>query len=320
MRKKITQISLIIIINIFIMLLLIFLSDIAVYSYHVITYRKNHADAFKPPFFSYLIKPRYGIDFKTYFDGSDNVFRGRKPDGLEYKNKEPIIIFGCSYAHGQFLKYNQTFSYKLAHILKRPVYNRAVPGRGIGCMYWQSIDDNFYSSVPPSNTVLYVIIPDHYRRLYINFIDILDTHMTGHFNKKGNDLILDGSNYLKNILISSYSFKVLNSKYVNWYINNPKYEDEITDLVLLYFLKTRENLEKHWNKKINFTIIFYNNYKLLYSESLYKKLKANNFNVIETDKLSNVNLNSKEYLNPDNGHPTEKTWDLLTPLIAERLK
>ena len=232
MKKKIIKITLILICNIIAILFLIFCTDIIIYNYHVKIFKKTQPKEFNPPPFSYLINPQYGIDFKTYFDGSNNINRGRKPDGLEYKNKEPIVLFGCSYAYGQFLEYNQTFSYKLAHILKRPVYNRAIPGRGISFMYWQSINNDFYSAVPPSDTVLYIIFHDHYRRLFLNFVGILDTNLAGHFNKINDTLVLDGNNYLKNLLISSYSFKVLNIKYVDWYINNPKHEDEITDLIL----------------------------------------------------------------------------------------
>ena len=317
MIKKFAKIVLI---NIFLFLFLIFISDVVIYCYYSYIYYKLHNEAFKRPKFSYILKPYYGINFETYFDGSDNVFRGRKPEGIEYSDKPPIVVFGCSYAHGQFLNNNQTFGYLLAHILKRPVYNRAFPGRGIGLMYWQSTDDGFYKTVPPCDSAIYIFIPDHYRRLLINFIDVLDLHLTGHFNKKGNNLYLDGDNYLKNLMISSYSYKVLNNKYVNWYINNPKHEEELTDTVLLYFIKTRENLQKHWKHPVDFTIVYYNNAMLLYKDTLFKKLKENNFKIIETDELTNVDLNSPEFYSVETSHPTAKAWEILTPLIAKEFQ
>ena len=243
----------------------------------------------------------------------------REPEGLNYK-KSPIVIFGCSFAYGLNLTNEQTFSYKLSHLTKRPVYNRAVPGRGIQLMYWQSTLSEFYKSVPSSDTVIYILFHDHYRRLYINFIDLFDLHLTGHFNKDGNSLVLDGDNYLKNILISSYTYKKLHSKYVNWYINNPKHKEEITDLVCLYFVKTRNNLERKWKRKINFYIIYYNDHEILYKDVLFKKLRNYGFKIIETDKLSNIDLNSEENRNKENSHPTENVWNILTPLIAKELK
>lgn len=301
------------------MIFLIFLSDVIIYFYYAHTYQKTHFNIFERPKFSYILKPNYGIDIETYFDGSDNVFRGRKPDGLEYSQKPPIVVFGCSFAQGQFLQDNQTFSYKLAHILKRPVYNRAFPGRGIGLMYWQSIDKGFYKNVPPCSDAVYIIAKDHYRRLFINFIDIFDLHLTGHFNQKNNELYLDGKNYLKNLMISSYTYKILNNKYVNWYIYNPKHEQKITNTVVLYFVKTRENLQNHWKRPVNFTVIYYNDEPLPYKEVLFKKLKNNNFKIIDLSNLTDINLNSEEYKDSSNRHPTEKAWDVLTPLIAEQL-
>lgn len=54
----------------------------------------------------------------------------RNPEGLNYK-KLPIILFGCSFTYGDGLNNNQTFSYKLSHLAKRPVYNRAECGWGV---------------------------------------------------------------------------------------------------------------------------------------------------------------------------------------------
>jgi len=70
-------------------------------------------------------------NLKGFFNGRSNRgSSGRKPDGLEYKNKTPILIFGCSFAFGQYLNHKKTVSYKLSKLLKRPVYNRSVPGGG----------------------------------------------------------------------------------------------------------------------------------------------------------------------------------------------
>ena len=174
-----------------------------------------------------------------------------------------------------------------------------------------------HRGVLPSYTHIYSLI--HYTPNNMISQYAKQKFFGGHFNKKGNDFVLDGSNYLKNILISSYSYKVLHAKYIDWYINNPKHEQELTDLVLEYFIKTRENLEKNWHKKIKFTIIFYNDKNLLYKETLFAKLKAAGFNVIETDKITDTDLNSQEYLSSATLHPTEKAWDELTPLIAKKL-
>ena len=85
-----------------------------------------------------------------YCDGSNNCnFKIRQPEGLNYKNKPPIIIFGCSFAHGTILlNRNQTIGSKLSKITKRPVYNRGIQGGGLADMYWQTTEDDFYKEVP----------------------------------------------------------------------------------------------------------------------------------------------------------------------------
>ena len=313
--KKILKIITILSINFFLLILLVFISDLIIYNYNY----RNYDKLYQKLTFKYLPKVDYLINIDWYFDGSDNVYRGRKPDGLEYKKNKPIVIFGCSFTQGQFLNYNQTISYKLAHILHRPVYNRGISAKGIQHMYWQTLNPDFYRDVPPSEDVMYLMIGDHYRRLHVYFMDILDHHFNGHFSVKNNDIILDNDkNPIVNILKSSYTFKLLNFKYANFYVNNPKNADKITDDVLLYFIKTRENLEKNWNKKINFTVILFDEIK--YKNLLIKKLKDNNFNIIETTKLTNENLWSKKYFSKKTNHPSEAMWDLLTPLIAQKIK
>ena len=50
-----------------------------------------------------------------------------------------------------------------------------------------------------------------------------------------------------------------------------------------------------------------------------QRLEAEGFKVICTEDFTKENLNSKEYLMQDNQHPTEKAWDLLTPIIIKKL-
>ena len=311
--NKFLKILYILSVNLAILILLIFISDLIVFNY----YNKTYNNVYNRWGFKYLIKADYMINLETYFDGSNNVYRGRLPDGLEYSSNKPIVLFGCSYTHGEALNYNQTFSYKLAHSLHRPVYNRAIPGHGIQHMYWQTSNKSFYNSVPPADDVFFVIIDHHYFRMLAYFLDVLCHNFNVHYSKKNNGFVLDNkNNYLLNILKSSYTFKLLNIKYSYYYINQPKNAEKLTDEALWFFVKTRENLEKNWNKKFNFTIIFYND--IHYEDLLIKKLKANNFNVIVLSDLTNENLFDKKYFSDKTYHPKEATWDLLTPLIIKK--
>ena len=225
-----------------------------------------------PSKFTHSFKPIYWLNINGYFNGKSNSTSGRKPDGLEY-NTTPITVFGCSYAHGQYLDYNQTFSYKLAHTLKRPVYNRSIPGKGLAKMYYQSESETFYNEVPSSDTVIYIMIDDHYRRIKLNYLDITDNAMNITYKKVGNKLVKDDfNNPIKCFIYSTYIFKHLKNKWVHSYLNNPENADKITDEALLYFIETRKNLEEKWNRKIDFVVVFYNTW-LSHRDMLKEKLE-----------------------------------------------
>lgn len=327
--KKFIKPFLILILNLFAVIVLFFILDYFVYlKYSTPKSLEAFGLTSKNPYKYYLknINILYtGLD--GYFDGGDNEFRGRLPVGLEYSSN-PVIIFGDSYAHGQYLEYNQNFGYKLSKILKRPVYNRAVPGSGIQTMYFQvskPFSDTFFAQVPKTDTVFYILIGQHYERLAVfSVFDPIgsDSFMLRYKNVNGKLVCDDYNNPFLNFLKSSYLVHVLNLKFVSHYIKNPKYKDKVADEFLAYFKQTRDVLEKEWNNKIKFNVILYDdvpvNCGIPNKEAIKKKLKENDFNVIDIDDLTDEDLNSEKYLMQDNLHPTEAAWDLLTPKIIEK--
>lgn len=267
---------------------------------------------------SYTTKPNSWYNINTYYSGEHDVYAGRKPDGIEYKTA-PIVVFGCSFAHGQYLNYKQTFSYKLAHMLKRPVYNRAVHGKGLAKMYFQSENETFYKDVPKSDLVIYIMINDHYRRIKSDYISMGSSNMDVTYKKVGDKLIInDYKNPIVCFLHSTYIAKYINSKLVNHYINNPKNADKLTDEVLRYFVETRENLENKWGTKVDFVVVYYDN-GIRYSGLLRQKLESHGFKVIDKNELTNEEIYADKYYSQVTNHPTEAAWDLLTPKIVEKL-
>lgn len=331
--NKFFNIFIILLFNFILLIFLWFLSDFVIYK--IDSNPKKFYENFPPtteiPKFKYNTKEPniVYIPLYDYYDGSDDIFKGRKPVGLEYckpgKECKPIIIFGCSFAHGQYLKYNQNFSYKLSQTLKRPVYNRGITGSGVQHMYYQvadEVDKSFYEQVPPSDTIFYVLIDDHYQRMTIfSDYDTIQGNIHLRYTLKDGKLVKDNyNNILLNIIKSSPTVKAINLKYLDNYIKNPKNAEKLTDLMLAYFVQTRNILENKWNKKINFIVIFYDNDKIDYKDILRRKLEENNFIVLDTAEMTDVDLNSEEYLMQDNLHPKEKAWDLLTPKIIDKLK
>ncbi len=322
--KKFFKITIIAILNIFLLFCLLLISDHIVYNAFA-TPEKYYAirplDEPIPGFEYYIDKPYVMFtEFDGFFSGKDNFFSGRLPVGLKYYDKKPIVLFGDSYMYGQYLKPEQSFHYKLSEAIKRPVYNRAVSGTAFATMYYQvdsEYSDNFYREVPPSDTVFYLVINHHWWRT----LALGDTYVLGklyymRYTPKHGKLVMDNyKNKFYNFIKSSYTIRYLNLKYIDWYLTKGNSAEKLTNLALTYFKETRRVLEEKWNTKIKFVVVFYQTPNIIHSELLKNKLKANGFVVIDTNELTNEDLNSEKYMMKNNLHPTEAAWDLLTPLI-----
>ena len=306
-------------VNIILLIICIFICDLCIYKSFA---QQRSKDYILPPF-AYQIHPYCSFIPDYYFDGSDNIYKGRKPDGLKYlaEGKTPIVIFGGSFAHGQHLNADETFSARLSELLHRPVFNRAAPGRGIQHMLYQAEHTQLYSDIKTADTVIYIFINDHYRRMKVSHIDILDTNFAGSYKIKNKRLVLQNyKNPLKNLIKSSYTVKLLNQKAVKHYIDNENNAGKLTDETMLYFIQTRNILEQHWNRKIDFIVLFYDS--VMYEELLTDKLWENGFRAysINEDAAPDVNLNAEEYrISKDNLHPNAAAWREITPLTAEKL-
>jgi hypothetical protein len=223
------------------------------------------------------------------------------------------------------LNNNQTLAYKLSQALKTPVYSRAVQGGGLAQMYFQVLNDEFYNIVPPSDKVLYVFINDQLRRIFVNkFYPCSSTFILHYnYNPKNKTLVLNNYNNLfSNFIRSTFIHSMFEEYYYKYMISNNNYVEYITDVVLAYFVNSKKEMEKHWNNKIDFNVLFYEpNIDNFLPENLYDvletKLKANGFNVIKATDLTDIYLwnDNSKYLK--NSHPTEEAWDLLVPKIIE---
>ena len=241
---------------------------------------------------------------------------------LKYDEKlSPIVLFGCSFALGIYLEDEQTFAYKLSQLSHRNVINRAVGGGSLSHMLYQTQSDYLYKKVPYSNDVIYILIDESTIRLLLDFYLITLKDFNLHYKKVNNDLVLvEYKNPFLNLFKSLYLVKVYQQYKIYKYVNDEKNSEEISDLELLYFIKARENLENRWNTKVNFNVIIYNNGCIKALKPLKEKLAANGFNVIDTNDLTDEILTEGKYIIPNDGHPTEDAWDLLTPLIYKKLK
>lgn len=275
----------------------------------------------KYKYFSILKEPFLLTPLSPDFFVDKEWFSGRSPVGVEYKNKKPIVIFGCSYAYGKNLNKTETFGYKLSHYLKVPVYNRAMEGGSFQQMYMQTISESFFKEVPPTDTVIYVMIGDHYRRMYGEAFWLDSFYLNPFYKEKNGELKLANyNNYFLNFLRYSTSVRIIKNLWYKYYLNNSFNQDKITDFALLHLKKSREKLEEKWNKKINFTVVLYDDRPIKFQDLFIKKLKQNGFIVYVTSELTDENLSDEKYRSSKTEHPTKEAWDLLTPLIAEKIR
>ncbi len=327
--NKVIKIFIIILINAMIVCAVVFVSDLLIYKHYKSIYYKTNPRTFQIQEFTYVPNiPSYIYDLSGFFKEKDDIYYwGRKPDGLQYckdkKDCRPIVLFGGSYAYGQYLKYNQTFSYKLAHKLKRPVYNRGIIGGSWHLMYFQTNDEqgkDFYKDVPPSDTVIYIMINDHFRRTLLYYFNVVDKFVYPHYILKKDKFVMDNyKNRPVTFFNSLYTVKHFNHVYADNYINDFKNNKKLTDTALKYFLLSREAMEKHWGKKIKFIVIVYDDWYLNHTDVFIDKLKENNFIVLKVSDYIKADLNSPEYKMQDNLHPTERAYKELVDVVVKNI-
>lgn len=284
----------------------------------IIDYKKN---VYNPRHGQYHINVEFPPNwFKTY-TFEQQPYDLRNPSGLEYKSA-PVIIFGCSFAYGDRLQENQTFSYKLAKLLKAPVYNRAACGWGFQHMFHQIRTKEIFNIVKQKpQHVIYVYLYDHIYRMYRHTYSFpFNNWLFLQYKYDGNDFVKYNPKFpfLERLCLSGEIYHYIATEKSN----NPKYFDENFDLMKQYFIKSKNELEKEYGK-INFTIIKYEfeeeGREIYTKSSRWKELEQEGFTILNTTELAGRKLNQREDFADDGFHPSEKVWDFLTPIIIKRL-
>ena len=238
----------------------------------------------------------------------------REPRGLNYK-KSPIIIYGCSYAYGDELKDEETFSSQLSEYTKRPVYNFAMSSKGLQhALYLLKHDKKI---TPEPEYVFYVFINDHYRRMFVN-CNRIDNLKYLTYKKKNNELIENVSNFA-----ITERFYILSSlKNQMYYFLKAPFEKQIYKLAKLYFITIKNEIKnKYPNAK--FVILDYElGYSCYLSKDKIKDLQKEDIDVISLNKEFKDKLSMNEYRNPkeidEYRHPNAKAWSEIVEFISKK--
>jgi len=91
---------------------------------------------------------------------------------------------------------------------------------------------------------------------------------------------------------------------------------KIANQAVEYFVLSKINLEKKFNKKLKFYVFFYDD--CIYYPAFKEKMEDEGFKVFPLFELANVDYNDNpKYFSSKTNHPKEEAWNLLTPIIAE---
>ena len=287
----------IILCNILVGLLILSILEIGLF----LNYKKNH------PEIIYEIK-------EVKYNNVLEYYNPRPFQGTKYK-KQPLIIGGCSFAFGQGLKNEETFDYRLSHITKRPVYNIALPGKGLqhNLYYVQNMLKD--KNIQNPEYFIYVIMSDQIRRLYTPVCLHDFTGFPEYKLNKKNKLELKNDTYpFYKQLYVYYFFNNLYYSYVGY-----KNLEQHSKLVKEYLRERKEAIKEQY-PKIKFVVLFYGDYDKYFNLSL-DELEKEDFIFIHTQDISEINVFAEGYhLAPNDFHPSAKTWEILTPAFANELK
>ena len=249
-------------------------------------------------------------------------FRKTIFDETAYK-KKPILLYGCSFTFGSGLNDNQTLSFKLQKETNRIVYNKGLAGYGIQHMLYhvQYQLENLLNKkkLEEPEFVIYTFIDDHIFRLY-KPNDFFDKYaMFYKYDKKNTRLIP----------ISDFDFLFWSSHILRnlYFINTDKtfkYNDGIIlldenkkNFLLKHFVETNKEL-KEICPNTNFVIFVYNGDYLI--KQIEKDLISNKIQIVYLSELTNIDFSKDKYKISDGQHPSEAAWDIIVPLLANKLK
>lgn len=324
MSKKVLKI---ILSNIFIFLIFFVSLEFIIYKSALTEFKKFYKyviNIYRAPSFvkSYFVNYQEQT-FQRIYNSNDLYFR---PILIEPSNKKsPVLIFGCSFAHGaNFLTDEQTIAYKIHKNTNRDVYNFAFPSCGIQHMLYfiRNIFPNKFPSNESPEYAIYFYIPNHIFRLRTPIYPTLFSNgKTLEYKLKNGELVLDK-------LYFAPFYKLFTTKFLLSFYDYLLKKDEkkyfAENFVLLnsIFLESKKTLEKKY-PNIKFVIIRYqvendDDYREL--PFMWQVLKNEGFIILNSsDLIGRKYKYNSEDTSEDFYHPSEKAWDLLLPELVKEL-
>lgn len=246
------------------------------------------------------------------------------PDRLEQnlpynKKKRPAVTIGCSFVYGFNITPEETLAYKLQKLTKRKTYNLGLNASGIQHVLYKLQYMDFFDSINPKY-VIYVFITDHIRRMYADYFELYTAEKYLKYEMK------DGSfePVSPDISLFDYIKASYTAKKINRLLFSLKSDDEKFNLLKLYLIECRKTVKETY-PDAEFAVIVYNSEldthgSTPFKTSRWKEIEEEGITVINFDTDEYKFLNEDEYKTEDKQHPSGRAWDVLAPVIAEKLK
>lgn len=265
---------------------------------------------------------RYVVYFKRFSNFNKiledayvfDVERRYRPVENPNSDKKSIIIFGCSYAYGDNLEDNETFSYQLGRITGQPVYNRAFSGRSPQYMLYQVLNPHFYDYIKTEpEFIIYVYYYDQLIRLfapchYFNSGGVYSEPVM-FMRKRGDEYMPDR---FPSITSASPLIIKMKREFYQRLLYLPSNYFKSADILYDYFETARNAIRKKY-PNTKFVIVSY--VPDIFMEIAERKLKKDGFYFFHVDRTL---IKTREFCFLDE-HPSPHAWEYYTPKIVDFL-
>ncbi len=247
----------IILINLFALLLVLFVLDFTLFFNRCFLFSKFNNNVSREIKYSNFCDRRYFCKLNS-FQNTLNGTEFRDAVVNKESKKAPILLFGCSFTYGEAIKYEECISYVLSKLTNRSVYNRGILSMGIKEAYFQS-------------QIIYIM--EEYIKQNKKY-DVVDIIKNLNFNDKTkeNFIKIFKDDYSREKIFENYE-QIANDKEIE-YVFYIFIGDHLRRLYHHLFEPTESSLRLQYrieDKEIVLTNTFYERYRFLYIMDLIEE-------------------------------------------------
>lgn len=226
----------------------------------------------------------------------------------ENSHLKPIVLFGFSNVYGLNLTPQETISFNIGKITKRPVYNRAKAESSLNHMYYQLSNDDFYKIVKKPEIIFYFYSPKQFMLMNhkLDFCqhDIYYKLKRGRLIKYENIPL-----YKKSYLMSAINRFIFRKGYFKniYYTTDAKLFETL-------LIESKKEAQKHWGDNIKFVIVKCFDSDNILEDKIFINLSKQGFVIFELKKFMKI----KDKIYKDGARHSPLFWkDTAEVLVKE---